>query len=80
MVRPPGWRRGDRSPAPQFVRKTPPSASSPRTVLWRWVGAVHIRMGTTAMAFPAVTAVVVIGNVADFEAMVAEAAKPWPPE
>ena len=32
------------------------------------------------MAFPAVTAVVVIGNVADFETMVAEAAKPWPRE
>ena len=32
------------------------------------------------MAFSAVTAVVFIGNVADFETTVVEAAKPGPPE
>ena len=37
------------------------------------------------MTFPAATAVMVIGNVADFETTVAEttvaeAAEPWPPE
>ena len=32
------------------------------------------------MTFPAGTAVVVIGNVADFEITVAEAVEPWPPE
>ena len=32
------------------------------------------------MTFPAATAVVVIGNVADFETTVAEAEEPWPPE
>ena len=33
------------------------------------------------MTFPAAaTAVVVVGNVADFETTVAEAVEPWPPE
>ncbi len=32
------------------------------------------------MTFPAATAVMVIGNAADFETTVAEAVEPWPPE
>ena len=35
--------------------------------------------GATAVTVPPATAVVVIGEVADFETTVAEVAKPWPP-